>query len=51
MDGLGDFTRMLWATRKGRELKVGGSVLFPHSLGLHHTALTQHLGFWRYADE
>ncbi len=51
LDGLGDFASMLWGTAKGRDMNVEGSVLFPHSLGLYYTAITQYLGFWKYGDE
>ena len=51
LDGLGDFASMLWGTGKGRDLKLDGFVLFPHSLGFFYTAITQYLGFWKYGDE
>ena len=51
LDGLGDFASMLWGTGKGRDLKLDGFVLFPHSLGFFYTAVTQYLGFWKYGDE
>ena len=51
LDGLGDFASMLWGEGDDRELRVGGFVLFPHSLGLFYTAITQYLGFWKYGDE
>jgi carbamoyltransferase len=51
LDGLGDFASMLWGTASGRDIEVGGRVMFPHSLGLYYTAVTQYLGFPRYGDE
>ena len=51
LDGLGDFASMLWGSALGRDIEVGGRVMFPHSLGLYYTAVTQYLGFPRYGDE
>ncbi|MFQ5872662.1 MAG: carbamoyltransferase [Dehalococcoidia bacterium] len=51
LDGLGDFASMAWGTGLGKDLKIEGFVLFPHSLGFYYTALTQYLGFWKYGDE
>jgi carbamoyltransferase len=50
-DGLGDFGSALWGTGRGEKLSAGGSVAFPHSLGLFYTAITQYLGFWKFGDE
>jgi carbamoyltransferase len=50
-DGLGDFASTMWATGEGNRLNVRGSVVFPHSLGLYYTALSQYLGFWKFGDE
>ena len=50
-DGLGDFASTMWATGAGNRLQVHGTVVFPHSLGLYYTALTQYLGFWKFGDE
>ncbi|HET9400566.1 MAG TPA: carbamoyltransferase C-terminal domain-containing protein [Candidatus Acidoferrales bacterium] len=50
-DGLGDFASTMWAGGSGNQLKVLGSIAFPHSLGMYYTALTQYLGFWKYGDE
>lgn len=50
-DGLGDFASTMWATGQGNRLKIHGSIVFPHSLGLYYTALTQYLGFWKFGDE
>ncbi len=51
LDGLGDFASMLWGTASAEDMEVGGRVMFPHSLGLYYTAVTQYLGFLRYGDE
>ncbi len=51
LDGLGDFASMLWGRAAGDGVDVGGRVLFPHSLGLYYTAVTQYLGFPKYGDE
>jgi carbamoyltransferase len=51
IDGLGDFASTMWGIGKGSTFEVGGSIAFPHSLGIYYTALTQYLGFWNYGDE
>ena len=51
MDGMGDFASTLWATGQGSQMRVNGSIVFPHSLGIYYTALTQYLGFWNFGDE
>ncbi len=50
-DGLGDFASTMWATGQGNQLRVHGTVTFPHSMGIYYSALTQYLGFWKYGDE
>jgi len=50
-DGLGDFASTRWGRGEGNNLEVLGSIAFPHSLGTYYTALTQHLGFWKFGDE
>ena len=50
-DGLGDFASTMWATGEGSRMHIQGSSVFPHSLGLFYTALTQYLGFWNFGDE
>jgi carbamoyltransferase len=50
-DGLGDFASTMWATGEGNRLKIHGAVVFPHSLGLYYTAISQYLGFWKFGDE
>jgi len=51
LDGLGDFASGMWGLGEGNRLRIWGNVAFPHSIGLAYTAVTQHLGFWKYGDE
>jgi carbamoyltransferase len=51
VDGFGDFASTMLAVGRGNELEVLDRVLFPHSLGLFYTAVTQWLGFPHYGDE
>jgi carbamoyltransferase len=51
IDGLGDFASAMWGVGRGRHIEPHGTVVFPHSLGIFYTALTQYLGFPRYGDE
>jgi carbamoyltransferase len=51
VDGFGDFASAAWGTGSGKEIKIEGRVLFPHSLGIFYQALTQYLGFPHYGDE
>ena len=51
LDGLGDFSSMLWGSGRGTDLDVEGYVFFPHSLGFYYSAITQYLGMWKYGDE
>jgi carbamoyltransferase len=51
IDGLGDFASALWAVGRGNQIVPGAAVVFPHSLGIFYTALTQYLGFPKYGDE
>jgi carbamoyltransferase len=51
LDGLGDFSSMLWGTGRDTELNIEGYVFFPHSLGFYYSAITQYLGMWKYGDE
>ena len=51
LDGFGDFASTMLAAGRGNRLEVLGRVLFPHSLGIFYTALTQWLGFPHYGDE
>jgi carbamoyltransferase len=51
VDGFGDFASAAWGVGRGSDLKVGGRVFFPHSLGVFYQAITQYLGFPHYGDE
>jgi carbamoyltransferase len=51
VDGFGDFASTMLAVGNGTTLKVLDRVLFPHSLGIFYTAVTQWLGFPHYGDE
>lgn len=51
LDGFGDFASTLIAEGRGSSLRVLDRVLFPHSLGIFYTAVTQWLGFPKYGDE
>ncbi|MFI5364530.1 MAG: carbamoyltransferase, partial [Candidatus Binatia bacterium] len=51
VDGLGDFASAMWGVGRGNRIAPGGAVVFPHSLGIFYTALTQYLGFPKYGDE
>jgi carbamoyltransferase len=51
MDGFGDFASTMLAVGHGNHFHVLERVLFPHSLGIFYTAITQWLGFPHYGDE
>jgi carbamoyltransferase len=51
VDGFGDFASTMLAEGRGASFKVLDRVLFPHSLGVLYTAVTQWLGFPKYGDE
>ena len=51
LDGLGDFSSMVWGKGLGNKLNVEGRAFFPHSLGLYYSAICQYLGFNNYGDE
>ena len=51
VDGFGDFASTCWAIGKNNFITKKGQVLFPHSLGIFYTAITQYLGFPNYGDE
>jgi carbamoyltransferase len=51
LDGFGDFASTLLAQGEANRLEVFERVLFPHSLGIFYTAVTQWLGFPKYGDE
>jgi carbamoyltransferase len=51
VDGFGDFASTMLARGNGNQIEVLERVLFPHSLGIFYTAVTQWLGFPKYGDE
>jgi carbamoyltransferase len=51
IDGFGDFASAMLCRGRANELEVLERVLFPHSLGIFYTAVTQWLGFPKYGDE
>lgn len=51
IDGFGDFASTIAGFYDGKKLQNCFEVLFPHSLGIFYTALTQYLGFEKYGDE
>jgi carbamoyltransferase len=51
IDGFGDFASTMLAEGQGATITVLERVLFPHSLGIFYTAVTQWLGFPGYGDE
>jgi carbamoyltransferase len=51
LDGFGDFCSTMLAHGLRERIEVRQRVLFPDSLGIFYTALTQWLGFPNYGDE
>ncbi len=51
IDGFGDFTSTMIATGKDNQIEVLDAVIYPHSVGIFYTSLTQFLGFPHYGDE
>jgi len=51
IDGFGDFCSTMLGSGSGTQVRKVDSVLFPHSLGLFYTSMTQYLGFPKYGDE
>jgi carbamoyltransferase len=51
IDGFGDLCSTMMGHGSGERIEEIGSVLFPHSLGLFYTAVSQYLGFEDYGDE
>jgi carbamoyltransferase len=51
IDGFGDFCSTMQGLGSGSQIEKLGSVLFPHSLGLFYTSVSQYLGFEKYGDE
>src|SRR6267154_2262968 len=50
-DGLGDFASTMWGSGSGNRMEIADAIVFPHSLGLYYTAVTQYLGFQKFGDE
>ena len=51
IDGFGDFASTMLAHGRGPSLTILDRVLYPHSLGVWYTALSQWLGFQKWGDE
>jgi carbamoyltransferase len=51
IDGFGDFCSTMLGHGTDTRIEKIGSVLFPHSLGLFYTSISQYLGFEKYGDE
>ncbi|MFC2187774.1 carbamoyltransferase [Fulvivirgaceae bacterium LMO-SS25] len=51
IDGFGDFTSTMTGIGKDGQITVFDSVIYPHSIGIFYTGLTQYLGFPNYGDE
>ena len=51
VDGFGDFVSTVTGYFDGKKIVKFNEVLFPHSLGIFYTAMTQYLGFMNYGDE
>ncbi len=51
VDGFGDFVSTVTGYFNGNKIIKFNETLFPHSLGLFYTAMTQYLGFDKYGDE
>src|SRR5437868_12470967 len=51
IDGFGDFASTMLAEGHGNHFDVLDRVVYPHSLGILYTAVTQWLGFPHYGDE
>lgn len=51
VDGRGEDETVLFATGKNNKIKELRTIVFPHSLGLVYSALTEFLGFQSHVDE
>jgi carbamoyltransferase len=51
VDGFGDFVSSMTAVGRGNRLEILDEVMYPHSLGIFYTAITQFVGFPKYGDE
>src|SRR5258705_13634566 len=41
----------MWGYGNGNRMNIDGAVVFPHSLGLFYSWVTQYLGFLKFGDE
>ncbi|HEX5246664.1 MAG TPA: carbamoyltransferase C-terminal domain-containing protein [Gaiellaceae bacterium] len=51
VDGFGDFASTMLAEGHSNRFEVLERIIYPHSLGIFYTAVTQWLGFPEYGDE
>ena len=51
IDGFGDYVSTSTGIGRGNKIEMLSKVVYPHSLGVLYTAVTQHLGFPHYGDE
>jgi carbamoyltransferase len=51
VDGFGDFASTMLAEGHDNHFEVLERIIYPHSLGIFYTAVTQWLGFPKYGDE
>ena len=51
VDGFGDFASTSWGIGEQNIILKKDQIIFPHSLGIFYTAITQYLGFPNYGDE
>lgn len=51
IDGFGDYVSTSTGIGRGNKIELLSKVVYPHSLGVLYTAVTQHLGFPNYGDE
>ena len=51
LDGFGDFCSTMLASAQGKEIEILDEVLFPHSIGILYTMVTQFCGFNKFGDE
>ncbi|MEQ8324263.1 MAG: carbamoyltransferase C-terminal domain-containing protein [Vicingaceae bacterium] len=51
IDGFGDFTSTMLGRGEDTKMEVMEKVIYPHSIGIFYTSMTQFLGFPNYGDE
>lgn len=51
VDGFGDFSSVAYGIAEKDHIRIDKRVLFPDSIGIFYSAVTQHLGFLNYGDE